>query len=91
MNSNEIINSIIKPFVVEQPYEIPEEFYMSSSSNANQRIMMTEEKALEAFKNLYNDIDKDNHLFVGTINPEMIKVAINCIEQVIRLDNIMRC
>ena len=91
MNSNEIINSIIKPFVVEQPYEVPGEFYMSSSSNTNQRIMMTEEKALEAFKNLYNDIDKDNHLFVGTINLEMIKVAINCIEQVIRLDNIMRC
>lgn len=50
---------------------------------------MTEEKAFEGFKDLYNDIDKDNHLFVGTINPEMIKVAINCIEQVIRLDNIM--
>ncbi len=52
---------------------------------------MTEEKALEAFKNLYNDIDKDNHLFVGTINPEMIKIAINAIEQVIRLNNVMKC
>ena len=30
MNSDEIINSIIKPFVVEQPYEVPGEFYMSS-------------------------------------------------------------
>jgi hypothetical protein len=39
MNSDEIINSIIKPFVVEQPYEVPGEFYMSSSSNINQRIM----------------------------------------------------
>lgn len=52
---------------------------------------MTEEKALEAFKNLYNDIDKDNHLFVGTINPEMIKIAINAIEQEIRLNNVMKC
>lgn len=41
---------------------------------------MTDEKALEAFKNLYNDIDKDNHLFVGTINPEFIKVAIKALE-----------
>lgn len=41
---------------------------------------MTEEKAIEAFKNLYNDIDKDNHLFVGTINPEMIRVAIEALE-----------
>ena len=41
---------------------------------------MTEEKTLEAFKNLYNDIDKDNHLFVGTINPEMIMVAIEALK-----------
>lgn len=52
---------------------------------------MNYEKALEAFKQLYEEIDKDNWLFVGTINPEMIKVAINCIEQITRLDNIMRC
>lgn len=49
---------------------------------------MTDEKALEAFKNLYDDINKDNHLFVGTINPEMINIAINAIEQVIRLNNL---
>ena len=47
---------------------------------------MRKEKALEAFKNLYKDIGKDNHLFVGTINPEMIKVAIDALEQVIRLE-----
>jgi len=41
---------------------------------------MTDEKALEALINLYNDIDKDNHLFVGTINPELIKVAIKALE-----------
>lgn len=41
---------------------------------------MSEEKALEAFKQLYEDIDKDNWLFVGTINPEMIMVAIKALE-----------
>ena len=49
---------------------------------------MTKEKALEAFKNLYEDIDKDNHLFVGTINPEMISIAIDAIEQITRLDEV---
>ena len=52
---------------------------------------MTKEKALEAFKNLYEDIDKDNHLFVGTINPEMIQVAIDAIEEIIRLNEVMKC
>ena len=47
---------------------------------------MTNETALDAFKRLYKEIDKDNHLFVGTINPEMIKVAIDAIEQIIRLE-----
>lgn len=42
---------------------------------------MTDEKALEGFKNLYNDIDKDSHLFVGTINPEMIIAAIDALKQ----------
>jgi hypothetical protein len=42
---------------------------------------MTEEKALEMLISLYNDIDKDNHLFVGTINPEMIIAAIDALEQ----------
>ena len=51
---------------------------------------MKKEIALDAFKRLYEDIDKDNHLFVGTINPEMIKVAIDAIEQIIRLDEVMR-
>ena len=27
--------------------------------------------------------------FVGTINPEMIKIAIDAIEQIIRLDEVM--
>ena len=50
---------------------------------------MKKEVALDAFKRLYEDIDKDNHLFVGTINPEMIKIAIDAIEQIIRLDEVM--
>lgn len=41
---------------------------------------MTRAKALEGFKCLYKDIDKDNHLFVGTINPEFIKIAIKSLE-----------
>ena len=51
---------------------------------------MTKEKALEAFKRLYEDIDKDNWLFVGTINPEMIQVAINAITQVIKMDEVFK-
>ena len=47
---------------------------------------MSYKKALEAFKQLYKDIDKDNWLFVGTINPEMIKIAIDSIERAIRLE-----
>ena len=43
---------------------------------------MSYEKALEAFKQLYEDIDKNNWLFVGTINPDMIQVAIDAIEYV---------
>ncbi len=41
---------------------------------------MTDEKALETLISLYNDIEKNNHLFVGTINPELIKVAIKALE-----------
>ena len=40
---------------------------------------MDDKTALNGFKNLLNDIDKDN-LFIGTINPEMIKVAISAIK-----------
>lgn len=41
---------------------------------------MTDERALKAFKRMLKDLEKDNNLFVGTINPEMIKVAIDAIE-----------
>ena len=38
MNSNEIINSIIKPFVVEQPYEAPSGEYYTSSSEEHYKM-----------------------------------------------------
>lgn len=41
---------------------------------------MTREEAIEAFRNLLNDIDKDNHLFVGTINPELLNMAIEALK-----------
>ena len=45
---------------------------------------MTLEKALEGFRSLYEDIDKENWLFVGTINPDMIKIAIDAIDYQIK-------
>ena len=42
---------------------------------------MTKQKALDAFRNLYKEIDQDNWLFVGTLNPEMVMIAINAIEE----------
>ena len=42
---------------------------------------LTEEDALDAFKRLYDDIDKNNWLFVGVINPEMIRIAIEAISE----------
>lgn len=41
---------------------------------------MTNERALKGFRNMLNDLKRDNGLFVGTINPEMIEVAIRAIE-----------
>ena len=43
---------------------------------------MTRENALEALKQMYQDIDKNNWLFVGTINPEMIMWAIRALDEV---------
>lgn len=45
---------------------------------------MTLEKALEGFKELLKDIDKDNWLFVGTMNPEMVQIAIDAIDYKIK-------
>lgn len=41
---------------------------------------MTDKEAIKSFKNLYEDIDKENHLFIGTINPEFIMMAIKALE-----------
>ena len=51
---------------------------------------MSYEKTLDAFKQLYEDIDKDNWLFVGTINPDMIQVAIDAIKSVIECKSISK-
>ena len=40
---------------------------------------MTNKKALESFEKLLKDIELDNHLFVGTINPEFIEAAIEAL------------
>ena len=42
---------------------------------------MTREEALSAWKQLRNEIEGENHLFVGTINPEMVDLAIAALER----------
>lgn len=42
---------------------------------------MTLEKALDAWKQMLSEIDKENWLFVGTINPEMVQIAIDAIQK----------
>ena len=40
---------------------------------------MTKEEALKAWEKMYFEIDKENYLFVGTINPEMVEWAIKAL------------
>lgn len=40
---------------------------------------MTRKEALEAWEKMYSEIDRENWLFVGTINPEMVEIAITAI------------
>ena len=47
---------------------------------------MTLEKALDAWKQMLSEIDKENWLFVGTINPEMVQIAIDAIEKEIGME-----
>ena len=42
---------------------------------------MTQEDALKAFEQMYGEIDKENWLFVGTINPQMIEYAIKALRK----------
>ena len=45
---------------------------------------MDKETALQAWKQMRSEIDPDNWLFVGTINPEMVDRAIEALEAVIK-------
>lgn len=45
---------------------------------------MSKEEALQAWKEMLCEIDKENWLFVGTINPQMVEWAIKALE---RCDN----
>ena len=45
---------------------------------------MTQGEALKAFEEMYGEIDKENWLFVGTINPQMVEHAIKAL-------SIIRC
>jgi len=42
---------------------------------------MTKEKALEAWEQMYSEIDEENWLFVGTINPQMVEWAIKALRE----------
>lgn len=42
---------------------------------------MTKQKALEAWKKMLTEIDEKNWLFIGTINPQMVEIAIEAIEK----------
>ena len=45
-----------------------------------EELTMSKKTALEAWKQMYSEIDKENWLFVGTINPQMVQWAIIAIE-----------
>lgn len=45
---------------------------------------MTQEEALKAFEEMHEEIDKENWLFIGTINPKMVEHAIQAL-------SIVRC
>lgn len=41
---------------------------------------MSKEEALKAFEQMLSEIDKDNWLFVGTINPQIVEWAIKALK-----------
>lgn len=41
---------------------------------------MSKEEALKAFEQMLSEIDKENWLFVGTINPQMVEWAIKALK-----------
>ena len=42
---------------------------------------MTKVEALEAWEKMLEEIDKDNWLFIGTINPQMVEIAISSLQK----------
>lgn len=50
---------------------------------------MTDEEVLEALISLHNDIDKDNHLFVGTVNPKILTPEIE--ERICQINLVRKC
>lgn len=58
--------------------------YMMTSAHIKSKDeqMMSREEALEAWRQMYSEINKDNWLFVGTINPQMVVWAIKALEGV---------
>lgn len=47
-----------------------------------EELIMDKDVALKAWNEMLKDIDQENWLFVGTINPQMVKWAIYAIEQI---------
>lgn len=45
------------------------------------KMVLSREKVLESFEKMYTEIDPENHLFVGTINPQMVIRAINALRK----------
>lgn len=42
---------------------------------------MTREEAIRAWEQMRSEIDKENWLFVGTINPQMVDMAIEALKR----------
>lgn len=43
---------------------------------------MTDKEALKAWEQMYAEIDQEDWLFVGTINPEMVSLAIKALKKI---------
>lgn len=41
---------------------------------------MTKEQALKAWEQMYEEIDKENWLYVGVLNPQMVEWAIKALK-----------
>lgn len=47
---------------------------------------ITKQQALDAWKKMRSEIDEENWLFVGTINPKMVDYAIEAMEHEMQKD-----